>query len=199
MTFLSQRLYNFLEWTQFYRDLQDYGNSLIQMSVVDSIYRQTQDAHVIQTRLFEPEIPEWVKKAVPLRLDILMMFGTLPNSLGKYHKDGFTRKAALNVPLNGGDKGCIEWSAEDIEELKIYGPRKEVRISKKEQTNLGFRFDLPIRDRMTLSQPVLLDTNEWHRVNNLENNEYRFVLSLRFFGNPDLNTLIKLFDTKKTP
>ena len=43
--------------------------------------------------------------------------------------------------------------------------------------------------RILLEQPTLIDTNEWHRVDNSDNLNWRHVLSVRFLNNPSYNSV----------
>lgn len=183
-----------LGWSPAFQYLRMFGLSLINEEVVATLAAKTGDAHVIVHRQLNETIPQAVKKILPLVPNVVQVFGILPGALGKTHKDGVARKSALNIPLLGCDEGLMEWLDGSSLTLKtLRSPYTEIRVSEEEWYS-NTRLDLPVCYATKVTAPSLVNTDEWHRVNNRQNENYRYMLSIRFQDNPTYSELVEVFN-----
>lgn len=179
-------------WTDDFKKLSIWGAQFIneQKSILKA--NIDGDKHNIVDRVIEKDLPDWIVKVFPLRLSHVQLFSIQPNSIGGIHKDGIDRYCALNIPVKNCDKGFMDWISGDIEERQIIGAFTQLRVVDN-KTDLN---KVLIEERMILTNPTLVNTNVWHRVDNLDNNSWRHVLSIRFNDNPDYHSVLsKLIST----
>lgn len=183
-------LFKQLEWTPEFRAFQEYGLTLINPKEVDRISKAQNDNHIIQKRFYRVNIPKWISDYFhPLMPEIIQIFSAKPDSIGKYHKDGLNRRAALNIPLFACDQGVVEWTSEELELWSVKSPYTLIRLNAAERGTGTERPSHPIQESLLLTQPTVLNVDHWHRVNNSGNLNYRFVMSFRFLGNPNFEIL----------
>lgn len=163
--------------------LSPYAND----STVNGLARLTGDGHVVLKRL-AAELPvgilDWFS-CKDLRPQFVQLFASVPGNCGIIHKDGIDRKATLNIPIRGCAKGATEWfQGQEFSERKIANPTTTVRITEEEIAVYPERLDRLVSHSMVLTCPHVLDIDEWHRLNNTDNPEYRYVMAVRFHNNP---------------
>lgn len=157
-------------------------------STVNGLARLTGDGHVVIKRLANAELPigilDWFL-CKDLKPQFVQLFASLPGNCGIIHKDGTDRKATLNIPIRGCSQGATEWFQGHVfSERKIVNPTTTVRITEEEASVYPERLTVPCTHSMILTCPHILDIDEWHRLNNTNNPEYRYVAAVRFHGNP---------------
>jgi hypothetical protein len=115
----------------------------------------------------------------------LQLFASAPGNCGIIHKDGLDRRATLNIPIRGCAKGATEWFAESsfVERL-IVNPTTKARITEEEVAVYPQRLEAEPTHSMILTSTHVLDIDTWHRLNNRDNPDYRYVAAVRFCGNP---------------
>lgn len=182
-------LYYTLAWSPLFERLVDFASDFIDSGVVNALAKTYNEGHVIQTRFLHSYLPEDLQNFFGLQVEHLQIFGAQPGALGRYHKDGLDRKAALNVPLRGGNKGKVDWTSYPLEEVKVANDYTRIRVNTLEDRRSDFRLDSDILDSLELTQPAVLNTDEWHRVDARDCTEYRFVASVRFLGNPSFTEI----------
>lgn len=179
-----------------YDRLVDLLNYHLNDSTVNGLSRLTGDGHVVLKRLTGSELPvgilDWFscKGLVP---QFVQLFASVPGNCGIIHKDGKDRKATLNIPIRGCAQGSTEWfQGHDFLEHRIVNPTTTVRITEEEVAVYPERLGRTPTHSMVLTSPHVLDIDEWHRLNNTENPEYRYVAAVRFKGNPTAQHLVNL-------
>ena len=111
--------------------------------------------------------------------------------MGFIHKDGIDRKCAFNIPVLGGEIGRVEYFDENFVERQYKDSFTYIRLAETEAK------DLIVKDFVSNQNPILLDTDKWHRVNNLRNPNWRHIFSFRFTNNPDFSAVSKTLNFKK--
>ncbi len=162
-------------------------------STVDGMARLTGDGHVVLKRMTTQELPvgvlDWFafRDLVP---QFLQLFASAPGNCGVIHKDGLDRRSTLNIPIRGCSKGATEWFAESLfVERSIVNPTTKARITEEEIAVYPQRLDAKPTHSMILTSTHVLDIDTWHRLNNKDNPEYRYVAAVRFCGNPSAQQL----------
>lgn len=183
------KLYQVLPKSEFIELLRDKFSRYASVSKAEEVASRIQDGHSIIFREVSPSLTA----PAGLSIELVQIFASTPGSIGRLHRDGLDRKAALNIPLSGCSKGCVEWllnPAFKDEELKtVNNEYTKIRITTSEA---GYkRHNLEFQESFVLNQPAIIDTDVWHRVNNSDNLDYRFVLSVRFKNNPSFEHLVE--------
>ncbi len=162
-------------------------------STVDGMRRLTGDGHVVLKRMTAQELPvgvlDWFafKGLTP---QFLQLFASAPGNCGIIHKDGLDRKATLNIPIRGCARGATEWFAESsFAERAIVNPTTKARITEEEIAVCPQRLNVEPTHSMILTSTHVLDIDTWHRLNNKDNPDYRYVAAVRFLGNPTAQQL----------
>src|SRR6185436_9651299 len=96
-----------LQWNDFFRKIQTYGNTFINQTAVDELAEKIRDGHMVLHRVIERDIPNWIKDEFKLPIEFLQVFASNPGSIGRTHKDGIARKGSLNIPLLNTDHGYV--------------------------------------------------------------------------------------------
>lgn len=171
-----------------YDRLIDLLSHHLNESTVRDLARLTGDGHVVLNIKVASGLPigilDWFS-CRDLKPQFVQLFASLPGNCGIIHKDGTDRKATLNIPIRGCDKGATEWfQGHGFSEHKLINPTTTVRITEEEIAVYPERLKLTYTHAMILTCPHVLDIDEWHRLNNTDNPEYRYVMAIRFHGNP---------------
>ena len=174
-----------LEWNDFFKKLQEYGNTFVNEKRASLLAVYAKDSHTIIHRIIS-DFPKWIYDEFPVKISVIQIFAILPESIGSTHKDGLNRKAAFNIPLLGADLGHMDWFDLDIKERKIDTRYTQVRLTDHE------KIDYVPACRIRIDKPALVNTDVWHRVDNRDNKNFRFVLSIRFEDNPSFSELKEL-------
>lgn len=176
-----------------YDRLIDLLRQYINDSTVNGLARLTGDGHVVLKRLAAAELPigilDWFLFR-DLKPQFVQVFASIPRNCGIIHKDGRDRRATLNIPIQGCASGATEWfQDQNFSEHLIVNPTTTVRVTKEEMTVYPERLNVLCTHSMILTCPHILDIDAWHRLNNTENSEYRYVAAVRFHGNPSAQHL----------
>jgi hypothetical protein len=181
-----------LAWNDFFKRLQEYGNTFINENRASALARSAGDSHTIIHRSIS-DFPAWIVEAFPIKVLVLQIFAILPESIGMTHKDGLNRKSAFNIPLNGAELGYMDWFDLDITERKVDTKYTQIRLTEDEKNHKAHRItDIPTY-RVRIDSPALINTDVWHRIDNSDNKNFRYTLSIRFEGNPSLSELQQQF------
>ena len=184
-----------LRWNQNFEQLKEYGSQFINNDLAYNIGIKTGDMHVIAHRLLNDSIPAWIRDIFPLKPNVLQIFCAMPDALGVIHKDGLARKSTINIPITGYTNGVIEWfsDTEELKEISISSTYTQIRINEAEHVDRQKRLKLLSVVSAIVTAPSILNTDVWHRVNNKGNTEHRWILSIRFEGNPSFEDLRILY------
>jgi len=180
-----------LQWNEFFTNLQKFGNQFIDKNRADQLVEKTGDYHTIIHRQVN-DFPHWIIKGFPLPILVFQVFAISPRSIGMIHKDGIDRKAALNIPLDGCDKGTMDWFVDGFTERLIKTQYTNVRLTDEERNFNAHRSQSAPSFSCPITQPSIVNTDIWHRINNFENTNYRYMLSFRFNENPSFTDLKKI-------
>jgi hypothetical protein len=178
-----------LAWTNFYYKLMLYGREFIDNSAVDLMCNNISDNHGILYRAMGQEIPSWINDDLKIKPEILQIFAAMPDKCGRIHMDGLDRRCALNIPVKGCSMGQMQWFDNNYTVVTIDNKYTKVRITN-EEGPISRLDDTPVFGCL-LTAPSVVNTDVWHRVDNRQNTDYRYVLSLRFTGNPSMDELLK--------
>ena len=165
-----------IEWNSFLLLLQKYGTEYVNNDLVDEIANKTGNGHTIIHRQLDNNIPTWIQSGLKYKPMVLQIFASQPSSVGTIHKDGIQGKSALNIPICNCDSGLTEWFDGDFKELKISNEYTQIRL-------IDGLYEYEPTISININQPCVLNTDIWHRVHNTNQN-YRYMLSIRFEGNP---------------
>lgn len=183
-------LYSKYEWSESFQRLKEWGSHLVNENKAVEVSRLTRERHNIVNRVLGNELPQWIKDLFQVRISHVQLFSAEPGAVGSIHKDGSDRLCAFNIPIANADIGWMEW---------LDGP-VEGRLLELEHTSIRLLKDrsefsrLHSTTKILLDKPTLVNTNEWHRVDNLSNPNWRHVLSVRFLDNPDYNSVKSILD-----
>jgi hypothetical protein len=181
-----------LEWNDFFKKLQDYGNTFINENRASILSQFAGDSHTIIHRSVS-DFPAWLIEGFPIKVLVLQIFAILPESVGMTHKDGLERKSAFNIPLNGAELGHMDWFNLDIKERKIDTKYTQIRLTENEKNHNSYRItDVPTYS-VIIDKPSLVNTDVWHRIDNRDNKNFRYTISIRFKGNPSFSELKEKF------
>lgn len=114
----------------------------------------------------------------------VQLFITRPNHKGGWHLDGVNTLAAINIPLFGCSKGCIEWTEKEFTAKFVKSPITTYSTPK--ESNSDFE---PANLKLVLNQMALVKTDSWHRINNMGNSMHRVTASVRFKDLATFDTL----------
>lgn len=181
-----------LAWNAFFLQLKDYGTQFINQARAHSLSEKTGDGHSIIYRQID-NFPDWMLAGLKMKPLVFQIFAITPESTGMVHRDGIDRKAALNIPLLGCEQGFMDWFDEIFEEFKIVTEYTNVRLTTVEKNHLPFRVTSDPMHRCLIEVPSIVNTDVWHRIDNRLNKNYRYVMSIRFVGNPNFESVQKLY------
>lgn len=181
-------------WSDFFNSMQQFGLELVDNQKCIESSKLRGDTHTIIYRFIKDEIPQWIRDEIPADIIVLQIFAIEPNTVGLIHKDGTDRLCAFNVPILNCETGLMDWFNEN--EYSTYNVGNDyttIRVSN-EQLKNGKTFETIPKYSTTVDTPSLINTDVWHRVDNRNSNKFRWMLSLRFVGNPSFDTLTRKFN-----
>ncbi len=183
-----------LEWTDFYRELQKFGLLHIDQDKATSIANRVGDGHTIIFKLVGDEIPQWISDGFPMKPLAIQLFAINPKSIGMVHKDGLERRCAFNIPLLNCEQGHMDWFEYNYDQKTIATTYTQIRLTHLEKHFTEDRIkDVPSH-RCYVNVPSIVNTDVWHRVDNSEQDKFRFMLSFRFVGNLKYADTVRKFD-----
>lgn len=191
------------------KDLPDVTTALIKLYSSSNIYLQ--NIHNIHQILVVPDIIKDLVESVGLKIDNSKFFISPPYSKVVIHKDASDRLCALNIPIGvptiGGHmtwydnsewnecsyvKGPQVWSRMAYPfKHKVYHPSEESEMVAKYSKE--YTADAVPCTSLLITKPTIVQVDEWHSVDNLNNPENRIIYSLRFAKNPSFNTVVNHF------
>lgn len=181
-----------LEWNSFFYSLQEYGKQFINEKDVDLLVLKSKDFHTIPFRILNG-FPTWITDQIPIKIELIQLFSITPNSLGMVHKDGISRFSALNIPVLNCNLGYMDWFDKDYQQVLYDNKYTKVRLTLDEDDHRPFRIEDNPSYQTLVDTPSIINTNIWHRIDNRKNNNYRWMLSIRFCNNPSFESLCSLF------
>ena len=187
----SNNLIKTFEWTDTLRKCAEFGNQFVddQLCYENSI--KIKDSHTIIKRLTGSDIPTWIRDYFNCEIQVLQIFAINPKSVGLIHKDGIDRACAFNIPIKNCHQGFMQWFEPNaFSEFFIGNDYTTIRITN-EEINKGEKIDIPPLHSTLLTLPSVVNTDMWHRVDNRDNNNARWVLSIRFKHNPSFDAVCK--------
>ena len=181
-------------WNTFFEEVKNFGSSFIDNNKCIENSKLRGDTHTIIYRLIGSEIPRWIQSAIPENIIVLQIFAIEPNSAGLIHKDGVDRLCAFNIPILNCDQGTMDWfDSDDYSMYSVENPYTTIRITN-EQLTQGKKLETTPIHSTLITLPSLVNTNEWHRVDNRNSPNFRWMLSLRFKNNPMYTTVKEKFN-----
>lgn len=187
----SNDLYTQYQWTPAFRELSQWGKNLIDEHKAQGLSKITTEKHNIVNRVIDKDLPAWIKDIFKVPVSHVQLFSAEPIAIGSIHKDGLDRLCAFNIPVSNADVGWTEWLEGPSIEKKISLKHTSIRLLQdRRQANL-----MTVAARMLLEQPTLINTNEWHRVDNSANHNWRHVLSVRFLNNPSYDSVKEILNS----
>lgn len=143
-------------------------------------------------------------RSAGLEVHHINLFFQKGNSLAELHIDDGAnpRHASLNLPIRGCEGSEVVWVRAD--QFSAAAPylatfngfdvnAKPRTIGSQPADPVVTRDDSTwdIVDRASAGQPILLKTDEWHAVDNRNNPHYRWLLGIRFVGNPHYEEVLE--------
>lgn len=162
-------------WTPAHREMAQFGLDRINDDRSTEVAKKFGDPHVIIFRCRGAEAPV-IQQHFKEEIEFIQVFSILPNAVGGIHKDGLDRQCAFNVPILQCDHGLMEWYPNNLESWTHNSPYTKVRIA------VNTEDAVPLFSTL-VERPSLVNTDVWHRMNNAEGNDFRYMLSLRFTRN----------------
>ena len=190
METLTPHLYTTYEWSDNLHRLQEWGSHLVNESKALEVSKLTRERHNIVNRVLGHELPQWIKDMFQVRISHVQLFSAEPGAVGSIHKDGSDRLCAFNVPIANTEQGIMEWLDGPVQGRLLELEHTSIRLLK-DRSEAAL---LSSTAKILLEKPTLVNTNEWHRVNNLANGKWRHVLSIRFLDNPDYRSVKSVLD-----
>jgi len=187
-----------LEWNDFFLRLKEYGNQFINNDRAKILSEKTGDGHTIIYRQLN-NFPDWMLAGLKIKPVVFQIFAITPESTGMVHRDGIDRKAALNIPLLNCDEGFMDWFENIFDEFKVVSGYTNVRLTTVEKNHSSYRIeDTPAgvytpAHRCLIETPSIVNTDVWHRIDNKLNKNYRYLMSIRFAGNPNFEDVVKIY------
>jgi hypothetical protein len=170
-----------LSWNDKFLELKEHALQFADVELYLDKSKKYKDQHIIMHRYTPNNMPSWLHTMFNKEVSVFQIFGISPGSVGRIHKDGINENSALNIPLAFCDAGYMEWFPDMFTEVKIFNEYTKVRVIAEE--NDGGKINIVPTYRSIINEPNVIDTNTWHRINNLDNKNYRFILSIRFADN----------------
>jgi hypothetical protein len=185
----STELIETLDWTDALHKCAEFGNQFVDDQACYENSIKIKDTHTIIKRLAGSEIPTWIRNCFNVEIQVLQIFAINPRSVGLIHKDGVNRCCALNIPIKNCDQGYMQWfEPSAFTEFFIGNDYTTIRITN-EEIDKGEKIDIPPLHSTQLTKPSIVNTDVWHRVDNRDSDNYRWMLSLRFKNNPSFESL----------
>lgn len=171
------------DWNDFYYELQEYGRSFVNDERANLQAVNSLDTHLVFDRVQGQYLPAFIQRNLGwLPIQHLQIFCIIADTLGRIHMDGYDRKCALNIPIRDCGKSIMEWYDSPFTVHVHTDNRTVVRVISQE-TDYE-RWPTPGVVRTVIERPTLVNTDVWHRIDNRDNPNHRYVLSLRFKDNP---------------
>ena len=187
----SQDLYTKYNWSPAFKELSQWGQNLIDEEKAQGLSKITSEKHNIVNRVIDKDLPDWITGIFKVPVSHVQLFSAEPAAIGSVHKDGLDRLCAFNIPVSNTDIGWMEWLEGPVFEKKISLKHTSIRLLQyQKQASL-----MNVASKILLEQPTLINTNEWHRVDNSDNPNWRHVLSVRFLNNPSYNSVKDILDS----
>lgn len=184
------------DWNQWYRDIQEWASVGLDDAKADEQISNSPDQHIVFSRVFQEGIPKFIADGVsPLVVQFMQVFCVGRNSIGMIHKDGRDRKCALNVPLRGCGNSVMEWYDHPFETRELTSKTTIVRVTEDEYVGHPTKWPHDGNIRTVIERPTLVNTNIWHRINNADNPENRYIASFRFKDNPTFEEVHSLINS----
>lgn len=192
------------KWNDLFEKIKDFGLLYIDNEKCLETSKLRGDTHTIIHRLIPKEIPDWIKQGIPEDIIVLQIFAVEPNSVGLIHKDGVDRLCAFNIPLQNCDSGTMDWFEESS--YSTYSVKKNyttIRLTNEQMAQRAVQGDIKYTGKeiestpafsTLVTQPSLVNTNVWHRVDNRSALNFRWMLSLRFRNNLSIELMKEKFN-----
>ena len=190
VTLDTSHLFTTYAWSTQFESLKQWGTNLVNENKALEVAKITRERHNIVDRVLGKDLPQYIKDLFQIRISHIQLFSAEPTAIGSIHKDGSDRLCAFNIPLMNTDKGWTEWLDGPVEGRLLELGHTSIRLLK-DRTDAH---KLSTTAKFLLENPTLINTNEWHRVDNFKNPNWRHVLSIRFMDNPDYNSVKSVLD-----
>jgi len=182
------------KWNPFFEKIKEFGLTFVDNEKCLESSRLRGDTHTIIHRLIKDEIPEWIRQGIPEEIIVLQIFAIEPNTVGLIHKDGVDRLCAFNVPILNCETGSMDWfSNSDFSVYSVENNYTTIRVTNEQIQNGKSNETVPIFSTL-VTEPALVNTDTWHRVDNRGVQSFRWMLSLRFKINPSFDLLQEKFN-----
>ena len=189
------------QWNETFNKLREFGVGFVdnRKSLMTSKWQG--DAHAILYKFSGERIPDWIRNSIPYKVQFVHIFSIGPRSVGIIHKDGVDKQCAFNIPIANTDNSSMDWfDPDEYSDLLISVDNYTTETGKvrvtKEQLLIGKEVETTPYFSKTIDCPSLVNINEFHRIDNRKSDQFRWVLSLRFLGNPSFADVEKVFDKK---
>jgi hypothetical protein len=172
------------QWNPFFEKIKEFGLTFVDNKKCLESSRLRGDTHTIIHRLIKDEIPTWIRQGIPEDIIVLQIFAIEPDTVGLIHKDGVDRLCAFNIPILNCELGSMDWfSTSDFSIYSVENNYTTIRVTNEQIKNGKSSETVPIFSTL-VTQPALVNTDTWHRVDNRGMPSFRWMLSLRFKNNP---------------
>lgn len=151
----------------------------------DAVHESPIHRHRMIQRFWPSDLPEELRSFRNQPLHCLQLFSIGPLTMGQIHKDGIDRKAAVNIPFSG-EYSTMEWFDADWSEEILPATASYIR------SPANYPLKPHFSENLFLTEPTIVSTDMWHRVNNIDSDSARQVISIRFAPNPSLEHLMSV-------
>lgn len=181
--------YKELKWSPLFLSLVEFAKQYISDDASRAASEILNDGH--NTLMDVPRAKFKVAAFLPIPVEAMLVLSSLPHSIGRIHKDGLDRKAALNIPILNTANSWVEWpEPEQYDKKPLVSVKKGYANIRRPEGEAGTERDMPrMLDRLEVLTPCLIDTDTWHRVNNQANDSFRYLMTIRFKDNPSFDEL----------
>ena len=181
-------------WNDFFEKIKEFGQSFVNNEKCLESSKLRGDTHTIIHRLIKDQIPDWIRQGIPEDIIVLQIFAIEPNTVGLIHKDGIDRLCAFNIPIQNCNSGTMDWFDDSCySTYSVENNYTSIRVTNEQVTN-GKGFESAPLFSTLVTQPSLVNTNVWHRVDNREVSDFRWMLSLRFRNNSSIELMSEKFN-----
>lgn len=174
-----------VEWSPEFHDMAMFGLARVNETKAAAVSQKFGDPHVIIFRCTGKEAPD-IQKSFREEVEFIQVFAILPKSIGGIHKDGLNRQCGFNIPILNYEKGLMQWYDDSLQHWTHNSEYTKVRIA------MNTENAVPLFST-TVEQPSLVNTNIWHRMNNADSDNYRYLLSIRFTSNKSFDEMTHEF------
>lgn len=181
-------------WNDFFEKIKEFGQSFVNNEKCLESSKLRGDTHTIIHRLIKDQIPDWIRQGIPEDIIVLQIFAIEPNTVGLIHKDGIDRLCAFNIPIQNCNSGTMDWFDDSCySTYSVENNYTSIRVTNEQVTNGKGVESAPLFSTL-VTQPSLVNTNVWHRVDNREVSDFRWMLSLRFRNNSSIELMSGKFN-----